>query len=109
MTERTKLPMVCICDDGGKAEAAASRQRFLELMAEDSGAVLPETFLTSVVVSLNWDFDSSITMIANDMWSGVTVKRYTDGNEFRCDCDLVEDGLISIWLHLYDEKKATSA
>ena len=54
-------------------------------------------FLTSVVISLNWDFGSHITTILNAQWSAVLAE--ADDGSFKTwvGCDQVEHGIAATW------------
>jgi hypothetical protein len=66
-------------------------------------------FLTSVVISLNWDFKSHITQILNEQWSAVVAE--ADDGSYRTwvGCDLVEHGIAATWKAFADRAKAASA
>lgn len=107
-TNRTKLPMICICQPDGKAYAAKARARFDDV---NPGT---QEFLFRMAGALS-DFRAEIHHIAVDQWCGVTVQVYDDPEydpdddeedmkvrEIYVECDRPEDGLVAIWGHLHD-------
>lgn len=102
-----RLPMVCVCSDEGKAHAEELMTEVMTRLGGGSEELSPchvdaGNFLTTVVVSLHWDYDSSIEGIYNDQWSGVVVERYTDRKRIYIECDYVEHGIAAIWKAIAD-------
>lgn len=105
---------ICICKQAGKAEADALMQEVYSRLSRGSEelqavTVGPENLLSSVVVSLNWDYGAHITGIGNDMWSGVYAETYNKDDEGNpvfstfIQCDFVEHGIAATWKAFADK------
>ena len=99
--EHMKLDMICRCSDEGAAEADALLADVKRRLDVKPDLVTDANFLTHIVISLNWDFDASITGIANDMWSMVSAETWLSSTKDKLritvQCDEVEDGFAAIW------------
>lgn len=97
---------MCVCTPGARAVAET-------VMAEVCNRLecSPETLLTEVVISLNWDHSAHVTGIENDQWSGVYAEKYDKSLVTRVQCDLVEHGIAMTWKLFADhaEGKADDA
>lgn len=93
--------MICVCKPEGLSEA---NTRMLETYDKLAAAGFPtsaEDFLSMIAHALNIEFEASIEGIGADMWFGLTVAVGYPANRFvYVECDRVEDGLASIYLHL---------
>ncbi len=65
-------------------------------------------FVTSVVISLNWDFKSHITHILNEQWSAVLAEADDGSYKSWVGCDLVEHGVAATWKAFADRAKAAN-
>lgn len=104
----------CNCAADGKERCAAVMAWALDYLSTTNGTiearpVARENFLSHVVSYLNWQYNASITGIANDQWSRIDSETYREpGDEkpvFRTgiQCDSVEDGLAFTLKAYYDE------
>jgi hypothetical protein len=97
---------MCRCSPEGVAQADAVMAETVNRLTTDMCKVDASNMLTAVVISLNWDYNASITTIANDQWSMVVATRYPHANdpyEVVVMCDNVEDGIAAVWLGFADK------
>lgn len=93
--------MVCTCSDDGAAQAEALMMEVIERLSRGSDVLHPTTiepgnFLTSIVTSLNVDFNAHVTSIDADQWFAVAAAD-DSGRGYYVQCDLVEHGIAAVW------------
>lgn len=108
--ETTKLPMICVCNDEGRAEADALLAEVYARLGRpgpDSGPVevSAENFLSRVSWSLWWNLDPGVSIegIYSDQWFGVKADNYRSTDPVFVPCDRVEDGIAAIWKYYADK------
>jgi len=96
---------ICRCNAEAEAEADRIRAVVHDRLNPFQGEMPDSIFLTTVVISLNWDHHAYISSIHCDQWSMVTAKTYDSvDNPFKVSvqCDNVEDGIAAVWLAFSD-------
>lgn len=130
--ERVKLPMVCVCrtkdtPNARKDKADALREEVKALLCDRYGSPCDDSNLVSrIVSSLYWSFSAEVE-VAVDQWFGTyaTVKKYVECDHAEdacpdepdcfvykwdavlrvtCECDRLEDGLVSIYKWFHDNR-----
>lgn len=101
--KRTKLPMACVHGDNPTdvRQRATYELRKVFGASERDLPMYERTFITQVVFALtmmNGRFD--IDGIYADQWCGLTASN--DDEIISVECDLVEDGVAAIFLHVLE-------
>lgn len=93
---------ICTCDEDSRTTAAAIRADVIARLAAESDehvarVVDASNLLSTIVLSLEWDFHARITQIAVDQWFGVWAESYDGRFKTQIQGDWVEDGLVATW------------
>jgi hypothetical protein len=93
---------ICRCHTADSEEADVLLKEVRDRLAAGSVNLNPRevtagNFLTTVIFSLWWDYQASITGIDCDQWCMVTAERYTDKFRVAVQCDEAEDGIAAVW------------
>lgn len=70
--------------------------------------VTPKNFLSTVAMSLHWNFGVRIDRIDYDQWAIVSAVDYISDRLISVHCDRAEDGLAAIWLWAAENINAES-
>lgn len=99
---RTRLSMVCVCRDEGKQAAYANRSRVGEILELDDRGY--QTMSSQIIYAMTFMFKThwDIETVYADQWMLVSIKCWPDGETITVECDHFEDGLVALFLHLYD-------
>ena len=97
MAEDVYSDMVCTCDDGRRAAAAALRERVREQLAAayPDEPVTDRNFVSRLVDSLHFRLGVTDVRIYADQWFLVATE--VAGFSTSVACDAVEDGLAATW------------
>lgn len=100
MSSDSYKDFLCVCTPESKQDAEALFDdvvRYFKKISKDS---IDIPWLTWIVQDLNWEYKAYINSIHNDMWSGVSAKKYSEEEPFSTwiECDIVEQGIAATWL-----------
>jgi hypothetical protein len=90
--------MICRCSPEGREQADALMKEVRERLSREAFEVTDVNFLTTVVISLEHEYNAHISTIAYDMWGLVSADSWKEGGfKATFQCDDVEDGIAAVW------------